>query len=257
MLDALKDMDPKRAETVLSKLMQTLLPDASEQSQAQQFEALSPIERDILREIGGRLDLAGELPSKAEIPAVLEVLSREVSNVVLSKANVEELQARVFNKDTGVRTARRSRPRVFISSSYEGLEYTHHLKSWLEVSASIEIWRDEPLVLERLTREVGRFDFAIFVLTPDDIASFRGKGNASRDNLAFEIGLFVGRLGSNRTFFVVPKAKAGGTFLRDLAGIPTLEYDPEAASTLAATSHEIAAQIQRFGPVGSKEPVSA
>jgi predicted nucleotide-binding protein len=266
MLTTLTDMEPKQAETVLSRLMKTLLPDASPRTQAQQFETLSPIERDILREVGERLGLADELPSRTEVPAVLELLSREVSNVVLSKANVEELQARTFDKTaSSQRPTRRSRARVLISSSSEGRAYAHSLQISLEFSALTELWTDERFdmtshALESLIRDVGRFDFAVFVLTTDDISSFRGKGSPSRSNLAFEAGLFVGRLGANRTFFVVPKHGSGLAFLGDLAGIVTLDYDPFAASTEAAlgsTSHQIAAQIQRFGPVGSKESVSA
>ena len=45
-------------------------------------------------------------------------------------------------------------------------------------------------------------DFAVLVLTPDDITLSRGTTIASpRDNAIFELGLFMGTNGRNRTFF--------------------------------------------------------
>jgi Predicted nucleotide-binding protein containing TIR-like domain len=52
-------------------------------------------------------------------------------------------------------------------------------------------------------RAVGGFDFAILVLTPDDLVERRGaQGQQPRDNVLFERGLFMGRLGRERTFIV-------------------------------------------------------
>lgn len=265
MLTTLKDMEPKRAEAVLSNLMRALLPDASPRSQAQQFESLSFIERDILREVSERLGFADDLPATSEVPAVLDFLSRELSDVVLSKANVEELETRAFQRVPSAReTTRRPRPRVFIASSSEGLEYAHALQTSLEPSANAVVWVDQTVVssygLEGLIRELGRFDFAVFLLTADDLSAFKGKAAANRsNNVLFEAGLFVGRLGVNRTFFVTPRGLPRQAFLSDLSGVLTLHYDPLAPSkdaALGSTSHQIAAQIQRFGPVGSKEAVN-
>jgi predicted nucleotide-binding protein len=48
------------------------------------------------------------------------------------------------------------------------------------------------------------FDFAILVLTPDDLTQSRGKQQPSpRDNVVFELGLFIGALGRDRVFMVV------------------------------------------------------
>lgn len=51
--------------------------------------------------------------------------------------------------------------------------------------------------IENLMKAVARFDFAILVLTPDDIVQSRSKELAGpRDNVIFELGLFMGNLGA-------------------------------------------------------------
>ncbi|MFX6202076.1 TIR domain-containing protein, partial [Acinetobacter baumannii] len=57
--------------------------------------------------------------------------------------------------------------------------------------------------LQSLLDATRKFDFAAFVFTPDDILVLRGEQhNAVRDNVLFELGLFIGALGANRTFLV-------------------------------------------------------
>ena len=57
--------------------------------------------------------------------------------------------------------------------------------------------------LEALERHAGEVDFAVFVLTADDLLTKRGEsGEVPRDNVLFEAGLFIGRLGRHRAFLV-------------------------------------------------------
>ena len=73
---------------------------------------------------------------------------------------------------------------------------------------------------------LGRFEFAIFVLTPDDKTEQRDQfGLTPRDNVIFELGLFIGRLGPKKTFMVRPR---GVDLLipTDLLGIEAADYDP-------------------------------
>ncbi|GAA4465615.1 hypothetical protein GCM10023170_075220 [Phytohabitans houttuyneae] len=76
--------------------------------------------------------------------------------------------------------------------------------------------------LETLVRSLDEFDFAILVATPDDSVLSRGVSALTpRDNVLFELGLFMGRLGRGRTFLVHPKQHE----LRlpsDLLGVTTL-----------------------------------
>jgi len=70
-----------------------------------------------------------------------------------------------------------------------------------------------------------RFDFAILLLTPDDIVQSRSTELASpRDNVIFELGLFMGELGRDRTF-ILQQPGSGMKIPTDLAGVVTSNYD--------------------------------
>lgn len=75
-----------------------------------------------------------------------------------------------------------------------------------------------------LAEKVKNFDFSAFVFTPDDSLIIRGSANAAaRDNVIFELGLFIGALGKERVFIIRPRDKE----LRlpsDLAGVTCLTY---------------------------------
>ena len=86
-------------------------------------------------------------------------------------------------------------------------------------------------------------DFAALVVTPDDSMTTRSTEVAvARDNVIFELGLFLGALGPHRVFIIKPRDKD----LRlpsDLAGVTCLNYrsnrrdqDLQAAIGPAATA---------------------
>ena len=68
-------------------------------------------------------------------------------------------------------------------------------------------------------------DFAIFVFSPDDISIMRDNmDQVVRDNVLFELGLFIGRLGQERCFFLVPDS--GSMRLpTDLFGVNPTRYE--------------------------------
>ena len=58
--------------------------------------------------------------------------------------------------------------------------------------------------LEDLTEIGNNVDFAAVLLTPDDKTISRNKRSISpRDNVLFELGLMIGAIGRDRTFFIV------------------------------------------------------
>jgi hypothetical protein len=123
-----------------------------------------------------------------------------------------------------------AKPRLFIGSSTEARKIAAALQAGLDHDAEVTIWYQNAFspstgTLESLEDNLGRFDFAAFVLAPDDIIKFKDAQTAvTRDNVIFESGLFMGRLGRRRVFLVRPK-NATLKLPTDLAGITVLEYD--------------------------------
>ena len=74
---------------------------------------------------------------------------------------------------------------------------------------SVRVWSNDifavsDTTIESLEQAAMEVDFAILVLTPDDITTSRGTRRAApRDNVVYELGLFGGALGRKRTFMVV------------------------------------------------------
>lgn len=107
------------------------------------------------------------------------------------------------------------RRRVFIGSSSEELSTANKVKSLLEEDFDVVIW-DEKLwdngpvfklnnnFLTDLLSSTLKFDFGILLGTPDDKVESRGtEYMQARDNVLFELGLFIGRLGLDKCAFLV------------------------------------------------------
>jgi predicted nucleotide-binding protein len=126
---------------------------------------------------------------------------------------------------------RKRRPRVFIGSSSEGLDVARAIQAAIYYDAEPVIWSQGVFglsggTLEALVHAGDKFDFAVFVLTPDDlVVKRRARGNAPRDNVLFELGLFMGQIGRERTFFV--HCQTDNILLpSDLAGVTAATYLP-------------------------------
>jgi CRP/FNR family cyclic AMP-dependent transcriptional regulator len=146
-------------------------------------------------------------------------------------------------------------PVIFIGSSTEGAGLAQGIAGQLNLPDQIRLWNENVFqpsehTMEGLERQLDESDFAVLVLTPDDIVESRGSEQpAPRDNLLLELGLFMGRIGRKRTIFVVPK----GSKLKipsDLLGISFVPHDltpANAATALAATSDKILAVVAQLG----------
>ena len=79
----------------------------------------------------------------------------------------------------------------------------------------------------------------------------RGKSAATtRDNVIFELGMFIGRIGRQRSFLVEPRGEEV-KLPSDLSGITTLgyKYDKDnLASALAPACNRIRAIVRELGP---------
>ncbi|HEX8228024.1 MAG TPA: nucleotide-binding protein [Chloroflexia bacterium] len=123
-----------------------------------------------------------------------------------------------------------AKPALFIGSSSEGLEVAQAVEYQLQRDAEITIWNENHFglgstTLETLVNSLQRFDFAVLILTPDDFIKSRDIHELSpRDNVMFELGLFMGHLGRARTFIVFDRS-AKPKIPSDLAGVTPAAYD--------------------------------
>lgn len=100
------------------------------------------------------------------------------------------------------------KPRIFIGSSSEGLEVAKEVKAFFEDDYEAYLWTDDIFkfnenFLETLMKEANLFDFGLLIFTKDDYTKSRLNGfETPRDNVIFEYGLFLGRLGRNNAFII-------------------------------------------------------
>lgn len=120
-------------------------------------------------------------------------------------------------------------PSVFIGSSREGLPVADVLCALLADETKPYLWkqgifRPGTYSLEALEEQIRSRDFAVLVGTADDPIIKRGKKTkAIRDNVSFELGLFMGVLGRRRAFLVVPSEHV--ELPSDLSGLTYVQYD--------------------------------
>ena len=121
------------------------------------------------------------------------------------------------------------KPSLFIGSSSEGLEFARAVRTLLAPDAEVTLWNEgfsTPGVtfIESLINSLPRFDFAALVLTADDPVQSRDLQTIGpRDNVIFELGLFMGRLGRARTF-IIHQANSKLKIPTDLLGMNVATY---------------------------------
>lgn len=143
----------------------------------------------------------------------------------------------------------RSRPSLFVGSSTEGLAIARHAQVLLDQVCEVELWTQGVFglsqgTLESLLLAVERFDFAVLVLTPDDLAVSRGTSKqTARDNVIFELGLFVGAIGRDRTFMLFDR-EAPPALPSDLAGVTAATFQRHSSGNLEAALGAPCTKIQ-------------
>jgi hypothetical protein len=149
-------------------------------------------------------------------------------------------------------TVARRLPRLFVGSSVEGLDLVYALQENLEFDAGVTVWSQglfdpSAATLNALLKCVEDFEFAVMVFSADDVVRFRdSEFRAARDNVIFELGLFYGRLGTERCFFVVPRGITEFRLPTDLLGILPLSYSAARSDgNLVAAFATAANQIRR------------
>ena len=142
------------------------------------------------------------------------------------------------------------KPRLFIGSSTEALDIAYAAQESLERYAEVTVWTQgmfelSSYTLEALIETLAASDFALFVFAPTDVTRMRGtQQNCVRDNVIFELGLFVGRLGRQRSFIILPRDEKLH-LPTDLVGVTCATYANRNDGNLVAALGPATNQIRR------------
>jgi predicted nucleotide-binding protein len=163
--------------------------------------------------------------------------------------------------DSPAETAAVIKPTLFIGSSTERLSIARVLKKILSDCADVTVWDEAPelaqneSILQGLIKAGEFYDFALLVFGQDDSTMMGGATLPTvRDNVIFELGLFMGHMGNRRAFWLSPRGSKAPHLSSDLQGIVHLEFDepdltnPTAiADSLAEMREKLHRQISALG----------
>jgi predicted nucleotide-binding protein with TIR-like domain len=152
------------------------------------------------------------------------------------------------------------KPRLFIGSSSERLPIARAFKELLADSADVTVWdqaREFAIgdsILDSLIKASKAYDFALLIFGQDDRTMMGGVEIAFvRDNVIFELGLFMGHMGKDRAVWLTARGAKAPQKLSDLGGIVHLEFDEGAAdpaairASLAPTCERLRGHIAALG----------
>ena len=144
------------------------------------------------------------------------------------------------------------RPVLFVGSSKESLPIAQTIQSNLDHDDFlVRLWTDDVFGASQfpvmdLEKQVQEADFALLVLGPDDeVVSRSEKSDAPRDNVIFELGLFMGALSHERTFMIIPRG-CDIKIPADLLGLTSLRYKSGNSDDLASLLGRACNQLRRI-----------
>lgn len=139
--------------------------------------------------------------------------------------------------------------KIFIGCSKKERQLAETAKLILSSDFEVTIWDDtlwetdteafklNDSILEGLLRSTLQFDFAVMIGTTDDIVEKKGETVLqARDNVLFELGLFIGRMGLRNCAFIVDRKL---DIMEDLKGIVLSKFDAENDSSFKSAVEKV------------------
>lgn len=150
------------------------------------------------------------------------------------------------------------KPRMFIASSVDHLDLAYAAQEGLEHDVEATVWNQGVFTLSRSTMStlldaVDQNDFGLFVFAPSDVSAIKNAEKQTvRDNVIFELGLFIGHLGAERCFIIIPRSIDDFHLPTDLLGITTASFeagrqDGNLVAALGPACSRIRSSVKRLG----------
>jgi|SRR5579871_3068654 len=155
------------------------------------------------------------------------------------------------------------KPSLFVASSVQSLAVAYAIQENLQYDAEVTVWSQGAFELSRSTLEslieiVETMDFGVFVFGSDDVLKWKqAQFKVVRDNVLFELGLFVGKLGRERNYIIQVAGVEDFHLPTDLIGVQPAMYDPNRKdknikAALGPACNQIRTAIQKHGPLTRK-----
>jgi CRP/FNR family transcriptional regulator, cyclic AMP receptor protein len=191
---------------------------------------------------------------KVTEPALAELASRHPD---LWRNLAKELAHRLYERNNHVKPPH-DIIRVFVMSSTEALPVAYAVQNhfahdnFLVTPWTNGVFKVSNYRIESLEKQLDDSDFAIAIAQPDDITNIRGEDRrTARGNVIFELGMFIGRLGRERTFLLEPRGEEVD-LPSDLEGLNTISYrsgdKKDVAALLGPACNELRDIINQLGP---------
>ncbi len=142
-------------------------------------------------------------------------------------------------------------PVLFIGCSTEALPIANEIQAGLKHDKlSATVWTNgvfgpSGTAIESLYNFANSSDFAAFVISPDDRVLSRAADElATRDNVIFELGLFMGRLDPKRVF-LIREHNVDVKIPSDLLGITPITYVQKPGESLTATIATVCTELRK------------
>jgi len=215
--------------------------------------------------VGEMAAIEPSLPRSATVTALEPVLTLKLTSSDFVRVGntfgqiwmplAQDLSRRLYQRNDTI-AAPNTSPNLFIISSSEARDIAHALRAGIEQNVFSTVWDQGVFFaggypLEALEQKVSESDFAVAIAEPDDIVDSRGMRSPTlRDNVLFELGLFMGKLTRHRSILVHPRV----TDLKlpsDLQGLTLISYISDESipleTRLAPACDQIRAIVKRLG----------
>ncbi len=216
-----------------------------------EMAAIEPTQRRSATVVADEPSIVGKLTAQQfaslgkKYPDIYRQISRSLARRLLER-----------NKHVG---AFREKIRVFIISSAEARHVGRMVRNAFEHDTNTIIatlWTDDVFkvanyTLQDLESQIDDSDFAVAIAHADDVTESRDKTWPSpRDNVVFELGLFMGRLGRERAILMEPREDKV-KLPSDLSGITTITYryddGKDAVAMMAPACDKLRAHVLKLG----------
>jgi Predicted nucleotide-binding protein containing TIR-like domain len=161
----------------------------------------------------------------------------------------------------------RKKIKLFVGASSEAADIVRGFSSTFPRDYYIvHSWDQSPAfknlvgTFDALLKAARYYDFGLFILTPDDSVTSRSvKHKAPRDNVLFELGLFIGALGPARVSAIRQRLPSSREIKlpSDLCGIQIDYFDNSDRDTLISSVGSLVAPIKdKVDSAGPRPPFS-